>query len=38
MAVKFAEQDLDTPTEADLALDYGSQYLSTSDIGDRSLL
>jgi hypothetical protein len=37
MADGFTEQDLDTPTEADLALDYGSQYLSTGDIGDRKI-
>ena len=37
MADEFTEQDLDTPTEADLALDYGTQYFSTSDIGDRKI-
>jgi len=37
MADDFTEHDLDTPTEADLDLAYGSQYLSATDIGDRRL-
>src|SRR5664280_2846710 len=37
MADDFIEHDLDTPTEADLDLAYGSQYLSAKDIGDRKI-
>jgi len=37
MADDFIEHDLDTPTEADLDLAYGSQYLSATDIGDRKI-
>ena len=37
MADDFTEHDLDTPTETDLDLAYGSQYLSATDIGDRKL-
>ena len=37
MADDFLEHDLDTPTEADLDLAYGSQYLSATDIGDRKI-
>jgi hypothetical protein len=34
---EFIEHDLETPTEADLDLAYGSQYLSANDIGDRKI-
>jgi hypothetical protein len=37
MAEEFLEHDLETPTEADLDSAYGSQYLSTTDIGDRKV-
>jgi hypothetical protein len=37
MADEFTEHDLDTPTEADLDLAYGSKYLSSGDIGDRKI-
>jgi hypothetical protein len=37
MADEFLDHDLDTPTEADLDLAYGSQYLSSTDIGDRKI-
>jgi hypothetical protein len=36
-ADEFTEHDLDTPTEADLDLAYGSQYLSANDVGDRKI-
>jgi hypothetical protein len=37
MSDEFSEYDLDTPTEADLDLAYGSQYLGTVDLGDRKI-
>ena len=37
MSDDFTEQDLDTPTEADLDLAYGSKYLSANDVGDRKI-
>ena len=37
MSDDFTEQDLDTPTEADLDLAYGSKYLSVNDVGDRKI-
>ena len=37
MSDDFVESDLETPTEADLDLVYGSKYLAVSDIGDRKL-
>ena len=33
----FIEQDLDTPTEADLDSVYGTKFLSTGDVGDRKI-
>jgi hypothetical protein len=33
----FLDTDLDTPTEADLDLAYGSKYLGTTDLGDRKV-
>ena len=37
MADEFLDRDLDTPTEADLDLAYGSKFLSTTDIGTRKI-
>jgi hypothetical protein len=37
MADDFSEHDLDTPTEADLDLAYGSKSLSVPDIGTRKV-
>jgi hypothetical protein len=37
MADEFLDHDLDTPTEADLDLAYGSKYLSASDVGDKKI-
>ena len=37
MADEFLDHDLDTPTEADLDLAYGSKYLSAPDIGTRKV-
>jgi hypothetical protein len=37
MTDEFRDHDLDTPTEADLDLAYGSKYLSSGDIGDRKI-
>jgi hypothetical protein len=37
MGDEFPETDLDTPTERDLDLAYGSQYLSATDVGDRKI-
>jgi hypothetical protein len=34
---EFLDHDLETPTEADLDLAYGSKYLSSADIGDRKI-
>jgi len=33
----FIEQDLETPTEADLDSAYGSKFLSGPDVGDRKI-
>ena len=33
----FIEQDLETPTEADLDSAYGSKFLSAADVGDRKI-
>jgi hypothetical protein len=37
MRDEFPDTDLDTPTEADLELAYGGQYLGTVDLGDRKI-
>jgi hypothetical protein len=37
MGDDFSDYDLDTPTEADLDLAYGSQYLGAVDLGDRKI-
>jgi hypothetical protein len=37
MADEFLEQDLDTPTEADLDSLYGSKYASAADVGDKKI-
>ena len=37
MTDEFLEHDLDTPTEADLDLAYGSKYLGAIDLGDRKI-
>jgi hypothetical protein len=37
MSDEFSDYDPDTPTEADLDLAYGSQYLGTVDLGDRKI-
>ena len=37
MADEFTEQDLDTPTEADLDSAYGSKFLSAADVGTRKI-
>jgi hypothetical protein len=37
MANDFTEQDLDTPTEADLDSVYGTKYLPTGDVGTRKI-
>ena len=37
MSDDFVETDLDTPTEHDLDLAYGSKYLSATDVGNRKL-
>src|SRR5262249_49107869 len=37
MADDYSEHDLDTPTEADLDLAYGSKFLSAPDIGTRKV-
>lgn len=37
MGDEFPEADLDTPTERDLDLAYGSQYLSAADVGERKI-
>ena len=33
----FVEDDLSTPTEADLDDCYGSKYLSAADLGDKKI-
>ena len=37
MGDDFLDTDLDTPTEADLDLAYGSKYLGTADVGSRKI-
>ncbi len=37
MADEYLEHDLDTPTEEDLNLAFGSQYLSKEDVGGKKL-
>jgi hypothetical protein len=37
MSDEFLDQDLDTPTEADLDSVYGSKFLSAADIGERKI-
>jgi hypothetical protein len=37
MGDEFTEQDLDTPTEADLDSAYGSKFLSATDVGTRKI-
>jgi hypothetical protein len=37
MSDEFLDTDLDTPTENDLNLAYGSKYLGTIDLGDRKV-
>ena len=37
MSDEFSDQDLDTPTEADLDAAYGSKYLGATDLGDRKI-
>jgi hypothetical protein len=37
MGDEFSDFDLDTPSEADLDLAYGSRYLGTTDLGDRKV-
>ena len=37
MVTEFVEDDLSTPTEADLEDCYGSKYLSASDLGDKKI-
>jgi hypothetical protein len=37
MGDEFSDYDLDTPTEADLDLAYGSKYLGTVDLGNRKI-
>ena len=37
MSDEFSDYDPDTPTEADLDLAYGSQYLGTVDLGGRKI-
>jgi hypothetical protein len=37
MSDEFHDTDLDTPTEADLDLAYGSKYLGTIDLGNRKV-
>jgi hypothetical protein len=37
MGDEFSDYDLDTPTEADLDLAYGSKYVGSIDLGDRKV-
>jgi hypothetical protein len=37
MVTEYIEHDLDTPTEHDLDLAYGSKYLSATDVGDKKI-
>jgi hypothetical protein len=37
MVTEFVEDDLSTPTEADLEDCYGSKYLGAADIGDKKI-
>jgi hypothetical protein len=37
MSDNFVDQDLDTPTEADLDQAYGSKFLSAADVGNRKI-
>lgn len=37
MADEFLETDLDTPTETDLDLAYGSRFLGVEDVGSRKV-
>jgi hypothetical protein len=37
MADEFLEHDLETPTEQDVDLAYGSKYLSAADVGTRKI-
>ena len=37
MVTEFVEDDLSTPTEADLEDCYGSKYLSAADLGDKKI-
>jgi hypothetical protein len=37
MSDEFSEHDLDTPTEHDLDLAYGSKFLAASQVGDKKI-
>src|SRR6516165_4607922 len=37
MVTEFVEDDLSTPTEADLEDCYGSKYFSAADLGDKKI-